>query len=126
LKKRGFWVWVYRSYAINSSRVIPQKIIEVLSRGFYDDRRKSEKMKKSRFTDTQIMAILKQHESRVPVAELCRERNVSTALSLKERLGMGDYSPIHQRLGAVRQKIKVFFIKKLNIHITVSRTDDLC
>jgi putative transposase len=30
-------------------------------------------MKKSRFTDSQIMAILKQAESGVPVSELCRE-----------------------------------------------------
>jgi len=37
-------------------------------------------MKKSRFTDSQIMAILKQHEAGVPVAELAREHNVSTAL----------------------------------------------
>jgi transposase InsO family protein len=37
-------------------------------------------MKKSRFSDSQILAILKQHEARVPVAELSREHNVSTAL----------------------------------------------
>lgn len=30
-------------------------------------------MKKSRFTDSQIMAILRQHEAGVPVAELRRE-----------------------------------------------------
>lgn len=29
-------------------------------------------MKKSRFTDSQIMAILKQHEAGVPLAELAR------------------------------------------------------
>ena len=37
-------------------------------------------MKKSRFTDSQIMAILKQHEAGVPVAKLAREHKVSTAL----------------------------------------------
>jgi len=37
-------------------------------------------MKKSRFTDSQILAILKQHDAGVPVAELSREHNVSTAL----------------------------------------------
>lgn len=36
-------------------------------------------MKKSRFTDVQIMAILKQGESGVPVAELCREHGMSSA-----------------------------------------------
>lgn len=30
-------------------------------------------MKKSRFTDSQIMAILKQAEAGTPVAELCHE-----------------------------------------------------
>jgi putative transposase len=37
-------------------------------------------MKKSRFTEAQIMAILKQHEAGVPVAVLSREHNISTAL----------------------------------------------
>ena len=36
-------------------------------------------MKKSRFTDSQIMFVLKQLESGVTVAELSREHNVSTA-----------------------------------------------
>ena len=37
-------------------------------------------MKKSRFSDSQILAILKQHDAGVPVAELSSEHNVSTAL----------------------------------------------
>ena len=36
-------------------------------------------MKKSRFTDAQIMAILKQGESGVPVSELCRDHGMSSA-----------------------------------------------
>jgi len=36
-------------------------------------------MKKSRFTDSQIMAILKQAESDVPVAQLYREHGISSA-----------------------------------------------
>jgi len=36
-------------------------------------------MKKSRFTDSQIIAILKQAEAGSPVAELCREHGISTA-----------------------------------------------
>jgi len=47
-------------------------------------------MKKSRFTDSQIMAILKQHEAGVPVAELSREHNVSTALIYQWRSKFGD------------------------------------
>jgi putative transposase len=43
-------------------------------------------MKKSRFSDSQIMAILKQAESGVPVPELCREHGMSSA----ERSGQKD------------------------------------
>ena len=36
-------------------------------------------MKKSRFSDTQILSILKQAENGIPVPELCREHNISSA-----------------------------------------------
>jgi putative transposase len=36
-------------------------------------------MKKLRFSDSQIMAILKQAESGVPVLELCREHGMGSA-----------------------------------------------
>ena len=36
-------------------------------------------MKKLRFTDAQILAILKQGEGGVPVADLCREHGISNA-----------------------------------------------
>ena len=36
-------------------------------------------MKKSRFTDSQIIAILKQAEAGTPVAEVCREHSISNA-----------------------------------------------
>jgi len=36
-------------------------------------------MKKSRFSDTQILSILKQAESGIPVAQICREHNISSA-----------------------------------------------
>ena len=39
-------------------------------------------MKKSRFTDAQILAILKQGEGGVPVADLCREHGISNATDL--------------------------------------------
>jgi len=38
-------------------------------------------MKKSRFSDSQILAIIKQAESGVPVSELCREHGMSAAPS---------------------------------------------
>jgi putative transposase len=37
-------------------------------------------MKRSTFSDSQILSILKQHEAGVPVSELAREYGVSTAL----------------------------------------------
>lgn len=46
-------------------------------------------MKKSRFSDSQILAILKQHEAGVPVADLSREHNVSTALIYQWRAKFG-------------------------------------
>ena len=36
-------------------------------------------MKKSRFSESQIMAILKQAEAGIPVSELCREHGMSSA-----------------------------------------------
>ena len=36
-------------------------------------------MKKSRFTESQIVAVLKEGESGMPVAELCRKHGVSSA-----------------------------------------------
>jgi len=46
-------------------------------------------MKTSRFTDSQIMAILKQAESGMPVPELCREHGMSSARFYKWRAKFG-------------------------------------
>jgi putative transposase len=46
-------------------------------------------MKKSRFPDSQIMAILTQHESGVAIADLVREHNVSTASIYQWRAKIG-------------------------------------
>jgi Transposase. len=40
-------------------------------------------MKKSRFTDSQILAILKQAEDGIPVTELCRQHGMSSAAFYK-------------------------------------------
>ena len=40
-------------------------------------------MKNSRFTDSQILAILKQAEGGIPVPELCREHGMSSATFYK-------------------------------------------
>lgn len=36
-------------------------------------------MKKSRFSEEQIITILKQHEAGVPTSQLCREHGISSA-----------------------------------------------
>jgi putative transposase len=46
-------------------------------------------MKTSRFTDSQIIAILKQAEAGSPVPELCREHGMSTATFYKWRTKFG-------------------------------------
>ena len=46
-------------------------------------------MKRSRFTDSQIMAVLKQAEVGTPVPDLCREHGVSSATLYKWRAKFG-------------------------------------
>ena len=46
-------------------------------------------MKTSRFTDSQIMQILKQAEAGSPAPELCREHGMSTATFYKWRAKFG-------------------------------------
>ncbi len=46
-------------------------------------------MKTSKFTDSQIMAILKQNEAGIKVPDLCREHNISSATFYKWRAKYG-------------------------------------
>jgi len=46
-------------------------------------------LKKSRYTDSQIMAVLKQAEGGAPVPELCREHGISSATFYKWRSKFG-------------------------------------
>ena len=46
-------------------------------------------MKKSRYTDSQILAILKQNEAGTSVADLCREHGMSDAIFYKWRSKYG-------------------------------------
>jgi len=55
-------------------------------------------MKTSRFSDAQILAILKQAEDGIPVAQLCREHGMSDASFYKWRAKFGgmDVSMVSQ------------------------------
>ena len=46
-------------------------------------------MRKSKFTDSQIMAMLKQNENGIAVADLCREHGLSQAQFYKWRSKFG-------------------------------------
>jgi putative transposase len=46
-------------------------------------------MKRSRFTEEQIIGILKEHEAGVPVADLCRKHAVSDASIYKWKAKFG-------------------------------------
>ena len=46
-------------------------------------------MRRSRFTEEQIISILKEHEAGIPVAELCRKHGVSDASIYKWKARFG-------------------------------------
>ncbi len=46
-------------------------------------------MKRSRYTDSQILSIIKQNEAGTPVVELCREHGMSNATFYKWRAKFG-------------------------------------
>jgi putative transposase len=52
-------------------------------------------MKKTRFTESQIVGILKQQESGIPTKELCREHGISAATfyNWKSKNGVIDLVP---------------------------------
>ncbi len=51
-------------------------------------------MKKSRYSDSQIMAILKQAEAGASVPDLCREHGMSSATFYKWRTRYGGRPPL--------------------------------
>lgn len=67
-------------------------------------------MKKSRYSDNQILSILKQSEAGTPVPELCREHGMSSATFYKWRAKYGGmdaslmkYMTLRQRTGDLRR-----------------------
>ena len=51
-------------------------------------------MKKSRYSDSQILAILKQNEAGTKVSDLCREHGMSEATFYKWRAKFGGYGRV--------------------------------
>lgn len=72
-------------------------------------------MKASKFTDSQIMYILKQAESGIPVATLCREHGMSNATFYKWRAkydGMDTLMARLKELEAENTKLKKMYAEE--------------
>ena len=79
-------------------------------------------MKKSRFTDSQILSILKQNESVTSVPDLCREHGMSNATFYKWRSKYGGMdASLMQRMKALedenRRLKKMYAEEKLKSEI---------
>jgi putative transposase len=79
-------------------------------------------MKKSRFTDSQILSILKQNESGTSVPDLCREHGMSNATFYKWRSKYGGMdASLMQRMKALedenRRLKKMYAEEKLKSEI---------
>ena len=64
-------------------------MIEVISGILYPSKDRRFHMRRSRFTDSQIMAVLEQAEAGVKVPDLCREHGISSATFYKWRSRFG-------------------------------------
>lgn len=54
-------------------------------------------MKKSRFTEDQIIGVLKEHQAGIPTAELCRKHGISDATFYNWRKKYGGLGPSEVR-----------------------------
>ena len=61
-------------------------------------------MKKSRFTDSQIMDALKRSEAGIPVTDICREMGVSTPAFYRWKSKYGGMDAYSRALGQPIQK----------------------
>ena len=73
-------------------------------------------MKKSRYTDSQILAILKQNEEGAKVPDLCCEHGMSEATFYKQRAKYGGmYAPLIKRmneLGEKNRRLKKMYVEE--------------
>jgi len=80
-------------------------------------------MRKSRYTDSQILAILKQNETGVSVPDLCREHGMSTAMFYKWRAKFGGMdASMMKRLKELEdenKRLKKMYAELLNLIIKV-------
>ena len=69
-------------------------------------------MKKSRYSEEQIIAVLKEHQAGIPVADLCRKHGVSDATfyTWRKRYGGMDVSEARRLKGLEEENRK---LKKL-------------
>jgi putative transposase len=73
-------------------------------------------MKKSKFSDTQIVSILKEAEAGMPVKEVCRQHQISSACYYKWKSKFGGLSVSELRrnreLEAENSKLKRMYAEK--------------
>lgn len=79
-------------------------------------------MKKSKYSDSQIMSILKQAEAGIPVPDLCREHGMSSASFYKWRAKYGGLDvPMMSRLKELESENsrlkKMYAEERLNAEI---------
>jgi len=77
-------------------------------------------MKKSRFTESQIVAVLKQHEAGVGVTDLCREHGITNATfyNWKAKYGGMDASQLKRirELEEENSKLKRMYAELSLVH----------
>ncbi len=77
-------------------------------------------MKKSRFSNAQIIGILKRGESGVPIAQLCREYGVSAQSFYKWRAKYGGLdTPMISQMKSTQDELRRF--KKMSAELSLQK-----